>query len=63
VFGVVLGVVEAHDLGTLGVVHVVGVVVVLIEELVDGLGVVVAGGDGPVLDLEGGWLGARVLQK
>ena len=35
VFGVVLGAVEPHDFGPFSVVHVVGVVVVFVEELLD----------------------------
>lgn len=39
--GVVLGVVESHDLGAFGLVHVFWIVVVFIVELLDHLVVVV----------------------
>ena len=50
---VVFGVIESHDFRAFCVVHVVGVVVVFIDEFFDGLSIELSGGDSPIFDFEG----------
>ena len=60
---VVFGVIESHDFRAFCVVHVVGVVVVFIDEFFDGLSIELSGGDGPIFDFEGSWVRGNVLQE
>jgi hypothetical protein len=53
-FSVVLGVIESHDFWAFGIIHIVGIVVVFIYKLFDGLSVELSSGDGPIFDFEGG---------
>jgi hypothetical protein len=62
VLSVVLRIIEPHDLGTLSVVHVFGVVVVFIKELIHHLVAVGSVGDAELLNLKSCWVGAEVLQ-
>lgn len=60
---VVFGVIESHDFRTFSVVHVVGVVIVFIDEFFDRLSIELSGGDGPIFDFEGSWVVENVLQE
>jgi hypothetical protein len=62
VLSVVLGVVEAEHFGALSIVHVFGIVVIFVEELLDDLVVVVLLGHVDLVELQSAYLSSPLLQ-